>query len=163
MILARLARQTDLVRRTSSGPFGPMHDRMSRGDNIVRSHSGPALAGRRISSGDILYTDWMAVTGDCLLLRAQCIVDGGGGTVEITPQTRGDEGSTVTEVTATSSALALTSQGFASAAYLATNSTTPGNGLQRQIRFMVATSGTWDAGSYMVIRLLPPIMFDSAQ
>ncbi|MGE0144676.1 MAG: hypothetical protein AB7I19_14555 [Planctomycetota bacterium] len=140
-----------------------MRDRMSHGDNIVRSHSGPALAGRRISSGDILYTDWMAVTGDCLLLRAQCIVNSGGGTVDITPQTRGDEGSTVTTVTATGSALVLNSQGFASAAYLATNSTALGNGLQRQVRFKVATSGTWADGSYMVIRLLPPIMFDSAQ
>ena len=86
-----------------------------------------------------------------------------GGPPNLNPRRGGDEARPVTDVTATSSALALTSQGFASAAYLATNSTTPGNGLQRQIRFMVATSGTWDAGSYMVIRLLPPIMFDSAQ
>ena len=128
----------------------------------MSSNSGLAFAGRRISSGDVLYTDWLPVAGDCLLLRAQCLVDGGGGTVDIKPETRGDEGSTITTVTPTGTALALSSAGFATAAYIATDSITAGNGLQRQVRFQVSTSGTWDAGSYMIVRILTPLMFDSA-
>lgn len=128
------------------------------------SNGYPNIPGRRISSGDVLYTDWSNATGDCLLARAECLVKAGSsGTVNLEPQTRGDEGSTITDVTATTSVLASSAVGFSTAAYLASTSTSAGNGLQKQVRFMISTSGSWDDGSYMVVRLHPPIMFNSAR
>ena len=127
------------------------------------SNGYASIPGRRITSGEVLYTDWINVTGACLLLRAECLMDGGGNTVTFTPQTRGDEGGTITDVSATSAALTLTAAGFATTAYLASTSTSPGNGLQKQVRIKIATSGVWTEATYMVVRLHAPIMFDSSK
>lgn len=122
----------------------------------------PLLPGRRISSGETLYTDWMDRLGDCLLQRAECLQDSGAGTVNITPQTRGDEGGTVTDLPVTTSALTLTAVGMATAVYLP-SSDIPSAGMKKQLRLKVSTSGNWDSGSYMIVRLHQPIMFDNAK
>ena len=53
-----------------------------------------AIPGRRISSGDSFFTDWVSRGGDCMLVRAELIAEDGGGSasVVITVDTREEPG-----------------------------------------------------------------------
>ncbi len=121
-----------------------------------------SIPGRRVSNGETFYMEWMGRGGDCFILRAELLVFDGDGSVSVAAETRGEDGDTVTTVTATTSAIAMSSLGVATAVYLATTSTTPGNGAQEQVRIKIAyTNGS--AGDYAVVRIFPPVFFDSAK
>jgi hypothetical protein len=123
------------------------------------------IPGRRVTTGETFFTDWIDKgTADCLLLAAELLVKAGTCSVTITPQTRGEEDTSTNDVTATSpvGGLVLTgSLGITSCAYLAKANQTAGNGLIEQVRLKVGCSGG-SAGDYLVIRVFPPIFFDSA-
>jgi hypothetical protein len=124
-----------------------------------------AIPGRRVSSGETFRTDWVPRGGDCTLLRVEVLIaNGGGDEVSFSLETRGEDGATVTTMapTSPSGGLELTATGVATALYLATTSTTPGNGAQEQVRVVVAVSDEIGTG-YYVVRILPLIFFDSAK
>lgn len=124
-----------------------------------------AIPGRRIQDGETFYTDWLPRGGDCILLRVEVLIDAGGGgdAVEFVLQTRGEDGTTVTNMTPKSpgSGLSLSATGVATCLYLATTSTTAGNGAQEQVRVLVTSAG--GGGGYFVVRIFPLIFFDSAR
>lgn len=122
------------------------------------------IPGRRITNGETFYTDWVPRGGDCILLRAEALIksSGASGSVNVTLETRGEDGTSVEPVTATTTAVALNGVGIQTCLYLASTATTAGNGAQEQVRVKVAyTDGS--SGNYYVIRVFPLIYFDSAK
>jgi hypothetical protein len=101
--------------------------------------------------------------GDCIILRVEVLFAAGveGAAVTFILQTRGEDGTSVTTITPRSAALSLDSVGVGTCVYLATTSTTPGNGAQEQVR-VVVTNDTGGTG-YYVVRIFPLIFFDSAK
>ncbi len=124
-----------------------------------------AIPGRRISSGETFRTDWVGRGGDCVILRVEVLIaNGNGDALVFALETRGKDGTTVTTMTATSPSggLELNATGVATALYLATTSTTAGNGAQEQVRVVVSASEE-SGGGYFVVRIFPLIFFDSAK
>lgn len=121
-----------------------------------------AIPGRRLSGGETFRTNWMPRGGDCVILRVEVLHDDGGGSVlKLDLETRGEDGTTVTTMTPTSTGLEVATTGVATCVYLAKEATTPGNGAQEQVRVVVTcTSGE---GGYYVVRIFPLIFFDSAR
>lgn len=122
-----------------------------------------AIPGRRVSSGETFYTDWMGRGGDCVLLRVEVLIaEGGGKAITFALETRGEDGTTVTTMTpkSPSGGLELTSTGVATCLYVATTAATAGNGAQEQVRVKVTCSA--DA-QYFVVRIFPLVFFDSAR
>ena len=124
-----------------------------------------AIPGRRIQDGETFYTDWASRGGDCIILRVEVLFAGGidGDTVDFALETRGEDGTTVTTITATSPSggLSLNSVGVGTCLYFATTSTSAGNGAQEQVRVVVTCTG--GGGGYFVVRIFPLIFFDSAK
>jgi hypothetical protein len=122
-----------------------------------------AIPGRRVSSGETFRTDWVARGGDCMILRAEILYAGSGKALSFALETRGEDGTTVTTITPTSpsTGLEMTAVGVGTCLYLATTSTTAGNGSQEQVR-VVITCASGDS-SYHVVRIFPLIFFDSAR
>lgn len=124
-----------------------------------------AIPGRRVSSGETFRTDWMPRGGDCIILRVEVLVESGGGAaITFALEARGEDGTTVTTITPTSPSgdLELTSTGVATCLYLATTSTTAGNGSQEQVRVVISGGGDKGDG-YWVVRIFPLIVFASAK
>jgi hypothetical protein len=122
-----------------------------------------AIPGRRISVDETFYTDWVARGGDCIILRVEVLFAAGveGAAVTFILQTRGEDGTSVTTITPTSDALSLDSVGVGTCVYLATTSTSPGNGAQEQVRVVVSNAN--GGSGYFVVRIFPLIFFDSAK
>lgn len=122
-----------------------------------------AIPGRRVSSGEIFRTEWVARGGDCIILRAEILFSSGSKALSLALETRGEDGTTVTTITPTSpsTGLELTAVGVGTCLYLATTSTPAGNGSQEQVR-VVVTCASGD-GEYHVVRIFPLIFFDSAK
>jgi hypothetical protein len=124
------------------------------------------IPGRRVSSAETFRTDWIARGGDCVILRVEVLVSNGDGdTIAFSLETRGEDATTVTTMTATSPSggLELGSAGVATCLYLASTSTTAGNGSQEQVRVVITGGGDKDSGHYWVVRIFPLIFFDSAR
>ena len=123
-----------------------------------------AIPGRRVSSNESFFTDWVARGGDCILLRVQILVaKTGGAVVTFALETRGEDGTTITTIAPTSpgGGIEQASDGVFTCLYLATTSTTPGNGAQEQVRVVVSVEEEEDA--YFVVRIFPLIFLDSAK
>ena len=121
-----------------------------------------AIPGRRISDGEEFKTDWVPRGGDCFIVRAECLsVGGGDGAVSIAAETRGEDGSTITGVTQTAGDLALNATQPFTGLFLASTSTSPGNGSQEQVRLILTYSGAPD--DYAVVRVFPILFFDSSK
>ena len=122
-----------------------------------------AIPGRRVSSGETLYTDWTARGGDCVLLRVEVLITVGTATILFDLETRGEDGTSVSLMTPTSptTGLDLTTNGVKSCLYLAKANTTEGNGALEQVRVKIACSTV--SGAYFVVRIFPLIFFDSAR
>jgi hypothetical protein len=125
-----------------------------------------AIPGRRVSDGETFRTDWVSRGGDCILLRAEVLIAAGNDepdAVRFDLETRGEDGTTVTTITATSPSdgLKLSNVGVGTCIFLATTSTSAGNGAQEQVRVVVAATG--GGGGYFVVRIFPLIFFDSAK
>lgn len=124
-----------------------------------------AIPGRRISDGETFYTGWMPRGGDCIILRAEVLIAaaGEGDVVQFALETRGEDGTTVTSITATSpgDGLSLDTVGVGTCLYLATTSTTPGNGSQEEVRVVASCQN--DGSGYFVVRFFPLIFFDNAK
>lgn len=120
-----------------------------------------SIPGRRIQTGETFYTDWGARGGDCIILRVQVLVAApASSTVAFSLETRGENGTTVTAITPTTTAISTNSTGVKTCLYLATASTSAGNGAQEQVRVKVTcTAGT----GYFVVRIFPLVFFDSAK
>lgn len=84
-----------------------------------------AIPGRRIQDGETFRTDWVPRGGDCVILRVEVLVAAGGGgdTVDFALETRGENGTTVTTITPTSTAISASTTGVKTCLYLATTST----------------------------------------
>lgn len=125
------------------------------------------IPGRRISFAETFYTDWIGRGGDCVLLRIEVLLvqQVGSEAVRFDVETRGEDGTSVTTVTATSPSggLEVTGTGVATCIYLATTSTTAGNGAQEHVRVKVSMTGTAGNGAYYVVRIFPIVFFDSAR
>lgn len=122
-----------------------------------------AIPGRRVSSGETFRTDWMPRGGDCIVFRAEVLYSSGSKGLSFALETRGEDGTTVTTITPTSpsTGLELTAVGVGTCLYLATTSTTAGNGSQEQVRVVITcTAGD---STYHVVRVFPLIFFDSAR
>ena len=119
------------------------------------------IPGRMVSVGEVFRTDWMPRGGDCIILRVEVLV-ANANAITFALQTRGEDGTTITTITPTSPSggLELTTTGVGTCLYLATTSTTVGNGAQEQVR-VVVTGPTGDG--YFVVRIFPLIFFDSAR
>ena len=117
-----------------------------------------------MSALETFRTDWMPRGGDCIILRAEVLYVNGTGAILFALETRGEDGTTVTAITPTSPAtgLELSTPGVGTCLYLATTSTTAGNGSQEQVR-VVVTSSAEELNVYHVIRIFPLIFFDSAR
>ena len=87
-----------------------------------------------------------------------------GNVVTFALETRGEDGTSVTTITPTSPAggLELDATGVATCLYLATTSTSAGNGSREQVRVVVAGGGDVNE-DYWVVRIFPLIFFDSAR
>jgi hypothetical protein len=117
------------------------------------------IPGRRISKGEIFCTPWFVSRGECVLLRGESLYKGGAGTVDLSLETRGEDGTAINPITPTTTAISLSTAGVLSCLYLATATT---NGAQMQVRVkMTYTGGA--AGDYMVVRVFPPLFFASAR
>lgn len=124
-----------------------------------------AIPGRRVSDGETFRTDWVPRGGDCIILRVEVLFAGGvdGDSVDFALETRGEDGTTVVTIAATSPSggLSLNGTGVGTCLYLATTSATAGNGAQEQVRVVVTSAG--GGGGYFVVRIFPLIFFDSAR
>jgi hypothetical protein len=123
-----------------------------------------SIPGRRISSAEEFYTDWLPRGGDCVLLRVEVLIDQGNGELVVFElETRGEDGTTVSTITPTSpsAGLSLSATGVASCLYLASTSGTAGNGAQEEVRVKVWM--TEEGSGYYVVRIFPLIFFDSAR
>lgn len=122
-----------------------------------------AIPGRRVSSGETFYTDWVQRGGDCMILRVQVLIAAGGGdAVTFWLETRGEDGTTVTTPvtpTSPSGGLELTAVGVATCLYLAGTSS---GGAQEQVRVGVQCGSDMGTG-YFVVRIFPIIFFDNAK
>jgi len=56
------------------------------------------IPGRRISYGEVFYTSWVPRGGDCFTVIAECLIAPATGSLKVTAQTRGEDGTTVTDV-----------------------------------------------------------------
>ena len=122
-----------------------------------------AIPGRRVSGKEVFTTDWVQRGGDCVILRVEVLWSVGGEAISFELETRGEDGSAITEMIPTSptGGLQLISVGVGTCLYLASTSGTAGNGSQEQVR--VRVTGASSASSYHVVRILPLIFFESAK
>jgi hypothetical protein len=122
------------------------------------------IPGRRIEAGETLRTDWVPRGGDCVILRVQILSASPEG-VSFELETRGEDGATITTMTATepSGGLDLSTAGVFTCLYLATTSTSAGNGAQEQVRVVVTGGNPSDPPGFCVVRIFPLIFFDSAK
>jgi hypothetical protein len=116
------------------------------------------IPGRRISGGEAFYTDWVARTGDNMLLRVEAIETAGTSPqVEFVVETRAEPGATITTPVSptypTTPPLKLTSETVATGYYK--------ENLKAEVRLKI--SCTTSSSTYAVIRVFPPIFFDSAK
>lgn len=118
------------------------------------------IPGRRVTDGETFYTDWSPRGGDCIILRVEVMKAAGGASdkLNFALETRGEDGTTVTTITPTTSTLVLSTAGLASCLYLAGAST---GGAKEQVRVKVFVNG--GDGGYFVTRIFPLIFFDNAK
>ena len=116
------------------------------------------IPGRRITDGETFYTDWSDRGGDCILLRVEILVKTGVG-LDVSLETRGDDGTSVTTISPTSAALTgIGSVGMHPCVYLASITT---GGAKKQVRVVVGCND--GSGGYFVTRIMPLIFFDNAK
>ena len=120
------------------------------------------IPGRRISYGEIYYTGWVPRGGDCLTVVAECMIAPTSGKLVVTPQTRGEDGSTVYDVNVALGGIEMDTVGISTAICLASTSTSPSNGAQEMVRLKVEFQ-EGSAGDYGVLRVFPISFFDSAK
>lgn len=130
--------------------------------------SNVAIPGRRISDGEVFYTDWIPRGGDCIILRVEVLASTNATTtsmITVGLETQGEDGTTVTAMTPTypSGGLELTEIDIGTCLFLATTSATAGNGAQEKVRVVLTANNNIGDGGYLVVRIFPPIFFDSAR
>lgn len=127
--------------------------------------NGIAIPGRRVDYGATFSTDWMDRGGDCLILRGDVLQkynSGVLGSISVTVETRGDEGTSVTTLTATQ-ALSMNATGDPyTGLWQADSANTATKGVRAQVRFVITFTGG-SQGDFFVIRLFAPIFFDNAK
>lgn len=115
------------------------------------------IPGRRISGDENFYTDWIRRTGDNMLLRVEALTVSGSPTVEFVVETRTEPGATITTPVSptypTTPPFKLTALGLASGYYK--------ENLKAEVRLKI--SCTSSSSTYAVIRVFPPVFFDSAK
>jgi hypothetical protein len=121
------------------------------------------IPGRRISCGEIFYTGWVPRGGDCLTVIAECLIAPISGSLKVTAQTRGEDGTTVTDVSFTIGTISMSTVGVAIGICLASTSTSPGNGAQELVRLKVEFASGSVEDAYGVLRIFPITFFDSAK
>lgn len=119
-----------------------------------------AIPGRRVSTGETIYTEWMPRGGDCFIVRAQGLYKGGAASLSITAWRRTEEetDASAVQVTASGSNISV-GAGMNTAIYLASTST---NGAGELVRLKLECTGG-SAGDYFVLRIFPIIFFDGAK
>lgn len=122
------------------------------------------IPGRRISFGETFYTGWVPRGGDCLTVIAECLIAPATGSLKVTAQTRGEDGTTVTDVGYTIGGVDMTAVGPpAIGICLASTSTSAGNGAQEMVRLKVEFKPGATEDAYGVLRIFPISFFDSAK
>jgi hypothetical protein len=121
------------------------------------------IPGRRISYGEVFYTSWVPRGGDCFTVIAECLIAPATGSLKVTAQTRGEDGTTVTDVGYTIGAVDLSAVGLAIGICLASTSTSAGNGAQEMVRLKVEFKPGATEDAYGVLRIFPISFFDSAK
>ena len=120
--------------------------------------NGVDIPGRTILPGATVFTDWVSRGGDCFIVRAEAVEVNGGGEVTITAWTRGEDGSSITQVTVTDADITLNnSDRFGTALYLAEAAS---GGAQEEIRLKIVHNGG-DPGEDVILRIFPIIFFDN--
>ena len=114
------------------------------------------IPGRRITGDESFYTDWIQRGGDNMLLRVEALRVVGA-TVEFVVETRTEPGATITTPVSptypTTPPLKLTANGLATGYYK--------ENLKAEIRLKI--SCTSSNTTYAVVRVFPPVFFDSAK
>lgn len=114
------------------------------------------IPGRRITGDESFYTDWVRRTGDNMLLRVEALKVVSA-TVEFVVETRAEPGATITTpvspVYPATPPLKLTANGVATGYYR--------ENLKADIRLKI--SCTSSSATYAVVRVFPPVFFDSAK
>lgn len=129
----------------------------------MASGNGVAIPGRRVDFGSVFYTDWIVRGGDCLILRGDVLQKGGGGSVDVSAETRSEEDPTSAITMTATQALSMSGVGGPSTGlWQADSSNTLAKGVRELVRFKIAfTGGAF--GDFFVIRLFAPIFFDNAK
>lgn len=121
------------------------------------------IPGRRISYGEVFYTGWVPRGGDCFTVIAECLIAPSSGSLKVTAQTRGEDGTTVTDVGFTIGSIDMSTVDVAIGICLASISTSPGNGAQDMVRLKVEFKPGSAEDAYGVLRIFPITFFDSAK
>lgn len=121
------------------------------------------IPGHRLSSGEEITTDWVNRGGDCVLFRVEVMFAAGGGeTMSFLLETRGEDATSSNGMVVTAGDPEVSSAGFVTCLFLATPSTSPGNGVQEQVRVVITVKN--EVGNdYYIVRIHPLIFFDSAK
>jgi hypothetical protein len=123
-----------------------------------------AIPGRRVSSGETFYTDWITRGGDCVILRIEVLTsvgNSGDDKIAFALETQGEDGASPTTVTATypTTGISTGSLGVATAIYVAGSTS---GGILERVRVKI-TNNSETAGSSYVVRIFPIIFFDNAR
>lgn len=121
------------------------------------------IPGRRISYGETFFTGWVPRGGDCFTVTAECLIAPASGSLKVTAQTRGEDGTTVTDVSFTIGTISMSAVGVAIGICLASTSTSAGNGAQEMVRLKVEFASGSAEDAYGVLRIFPITFFDSAK
>lgn len=122
-----------------------------------------SIPGRHVNFGEVFYTDWAPRGGDCFTMIAECLVAATAGTIVVTAETRGEDGTFATSVANTIGNCDISAAGLYTAICLATTSSSAGNGAQEQVRIKIDYAEEGSPGDYAVIRIFPLAFFDSAK
>jgi len=121
------------------------------------------IPGRRISFGETFYTNWVPRGGDCMTITAECLIVPTSGSLKVTPQTRGEDGTTVTDVGYSIGDIDMSTVDIAVGICLASISTSAGNGALEMVRLKVEFVDGSAEDAYGVLRIFPITFFDSAK
>lgn len=114
------------------------------------------IPGRRITGDESFYTDWAQRSGDNMLLRVEALTMAGA-TVEFVVETRAEPGATITTAVSpaypTPGPLKLNALGLKTGYYK--------ENLKAEVRLKIWCSSS--NTTYAVVRVFPPVFFDSAK
>lgn len=118
------------------------------------------IPGRRISAGEVFYTSWVPRGGDCFVVSAECLVVPISGSLKVTAQTRGLDGSAADPLTFAISGIDMSTVGVQTGICLASSTA---NGAKEMVRLKVEFVLGSAEDAYGVLRIFPITFFDSAK